>query len=100
MLSSPLNTLEAMIDEKVMFLPSHIQSILVQNAAKLYARVIEHCENEDDVESASAASNLLLEKMPMFVQSADLEVQERVRTIDIHLKYYFLKRLKFIETFF
>ncbi|CAL1271803.1 unnamed protein product [Larinioides sclopetarius] len=77
MLSSPLSTLEAMMDPKVMFLPSHIQSILVQNAAKLYARVIELCELEDDTESASAASNLLLDKMPMFVQSADLEVQER-----------------------
>lgn len=78
MLSSPLSTLQAMMDEKVMFLPSHIQSILIQNAAKLYARVIELCELEGDTESASAASNLLLDKMPMFVQSADLEVQERV----------------------
>ncbi|GIY52654.1 AP-3 complex subunit delta-1 [Caerostris extrusa] len=77
MLNSPRNTLEAMMDPKVMFLPSHIQSILVQNAAKLYARVIELCELEGDTESASAVSNLLLDRMPMFVQSADLEVQER-----------------------
>ncbi|GFS35853.1 AP-3 complex subunit delta-1 [Nephila pilipes] len=84
LLNSPLSTLEAMMDPKVMFLPSHIQSILVQNAAKLYARVIELCESEDDAESASAASNLLLDKMPMFVQSADLEVQERACCI-LHL---------------
>ncbi|GFX69443.1 AP-3 complex subunit delta-1 [Trichonephila clavipes] len=90
MLSSPLCTLEAMMDPKVMFLPSHIQSILVQNAAKLYARVIELCESEGDNESASAASNLLLDKMPMFVQSADLEVQERACCI-LHLVKQIIK---------
>ncbi|XP_015922470.1 AP-3 complex subunit delta-1 isoform X1 [Parasteatoda tepidariorum] len=84
MLSSPVNTLEAMMDEKVMFLPSHIQSILVQNALKLYARVIELYESEQDIEQATVVSSLLLERMPMFVQSADLEVQERACCV-LHL---------------
>ncbi|KAG8198260.1 hypothetical protein JTE90_021517 [Oedothorax gibbosus] len=90
LLSSPFSTLQAMMDEKVMFLPSHIQSILIQNAAKLYARVIELCELEGDPESASAASNLLLDKMPMFVQSADLEVQERACCV-LHLVKQIIK---------
>lgn len=78
MLTSPADTLEAVLDQKVMFLPSHIQSIFVQNATKLYARVVELCEADERMEDAIAASNMLIDKMPMFVQSADLEVQERV----------------------
>ncbi|XP_054722236.1 AP-3 complex subunit delta-1-like [Uloborus diversus] len=84
MLSDPFDTLEAMMDPKVMFLPSHIQSIFVQNATKLYARVLELSEANDDSEKASAVSHLLVETMPMFVQSADLEVQERACCI-LHL---------------
>lgn len=78
LLSSPMDTLEAMMDHKVMFLPSHIQSIFVQNATKLYARVTELYEAEEKTDDAISASNMLIDKMPMFVQSADLEVQERV----------------------
>lgn len=78
LLSSPMDTLEAMMDHKVMFLPSHIQSIFVQNATKLYARVVELYEAEEKTDDAISASNMLIDKMPMFVQSADLEVQERV----------------------
>lgn len=73
-----MDTLEAMMDHKVMFLPSHIQSIFVQNSTKLYARVVELYEVEEKTDDAIAVSNMLLDKMPMFVQSADLEVQERV----------------------
>ncbi|XP_035211943.1 AP-3 complex subunit delta-1-like isoform X2 [Stegodyphus dumicola] len=90
LLSSPFNTLEAMLDEKIMFLPSHIQSIFVQNATKLYARVTELNELEDDTENAIIASNLIIDKMPMFVQSADLEVQERACCI-LHLVKQVLK---------
>lgn len=83
MLSSPMDTLEAMLDQKVMFLPSHIQSIFVQNATKLYSRVVELYEAEEKTENAMFASHILIDKMPMFVQSADLEVQERVSVLNV-----------------
>jgi AP-3 complex subunit delta-1 len=67
-----------MLQPKVTQLPGHIQSIYVQNILKLYSRVLSQAEAENDTETVAETSSLLLEKLPMFVQSADLEVQERV----------------------
>ncbi len=77
-LKDPRATLEAMLRPKVTALPGHIQSIFVQNIIKLYSSVLVKAELEDDEEAIKSASSLLIEKLPMFVQSQDLEVQERV----------------------
>ena len=75
-LKEPQCTLESMLRPKVATLPGHIQSIYVQNLLKVYWRVLtEHGENEELVKDTN---QLMLDRLPMFVQSADLEVQERV----------------------
>ena len=78
-LRDPQASLEAMLRPKVTALPGHIQSIFVQNIIKLYSRILVKAELEEDDETIKEAGQLLIDKLPMFVQSADLEVQERVR---------------------
>lgn len=90
LLEDPKNTLESMLYSKVMLLPPHIQSIYVQNICKLYTQVVHRAENEDDMEAAIAVGNMLSEKLPIFVQSADLEVQERACCV-LHLVKLILK---------
>ena len=50
----------------------------MQNIIKLYSSLLVKAELESDEETIKEAGQLLVEKLPMFVQSADLEVQERV----------------------
>lgn len=72
-------TLEAMLRPKVATLPGHIQAVYVQNAAKLFATVLQKHEGDTDSQAAQETSQLLIDRLPLFVQSANLEVQERVR---------------------
>ena len=75
-LKEPRTTLESMLRPKVSTLPGHIQSIYVQNLLKVYWRVLS--EEGEDAQLVSNTNQLLMDRLPMFVQSADLEVQERV----------------------
>ena len=80
-LKNPKETLEFMLRPKITSLPGHIQSVYVQNIPKLYARIVKEAEDEDDNDTVKEVTQMMLEKLPMFVQSSDLEVQERVRNI-------------------
>lgn len=59
-------------------LPGHIQSVYVQNILKLYSSILVKAELEDSQDLIQETGQLLIDRLPMFVQSADLEVQERV----------------------
>lgn len=80
-LTDPKAVLEAMLKPKITALPGHIQSVYVQNIIKLYADIIKRAESEEEeeAESVKLVGEMLQEKLPIFVQSSDLEVQERVR---------------------
>lgn len=78
-LQEPQHTLEAMLRPKVTTLPGHIQAVYVQNVLKLYACILQQKEQAGEPEAAHEVTQLLVERLPQFVQSADLEVQERVR---------------------
>lgn len=78
-LENPMQTLEAMLRPKVATLPGHIQAVYVQNAAKLFATVLKSQEGNTDSTAAQETSQLMIDRLPLFVQSANLEVQERVR---------------------
>lgn len=78
-LQEPQQTLEAMLRPKVTTLPGHIQAVYVQNMVKLYASMLQQMEQDSDAEAAQELTRLMVERLPQFVQSADLEVQERVR---------------------
>nr|XP_015852322.2 AP-3 complex subunit delta-1 isoform X1 [Peromyscus maniculatus bairdii] len=80
-LQAPQQTLEAMLRPKVTTLPGHIQAVYVQNVVKLYASILQQKEQAADTEAAQEVTQLLVERLPQFVQSADLEVQERASCI-------------------
>ncbi|XP_075400815.1 AP-3 complex subunit delta-1 [Tenrec ecaudatus] len=86
-LQEPQQTLEAMLRPKVTTLPGHIQAVYVQNVVKLYASVLQQQEQAGEREAAQAATQLLVDRLPQFVQSADLEVQERASCILQLVKY-------------
>ena len=85
-----MESLQAMFKPKVTSLPGHIQSVYVQNITKLYSAILVKAEIEGDQDKIREVGQLLLDKLPMFVQSGDLEVQERV------CMYYRLTLLYFI----
>ena len=69
-----------MLRPKVTTLPGHIQAVYVQNVVKLYASILQQKERDSDAEAAQELTRFMVERLPQFVQSADLEVQERVCT--------------------
>lgn len=73
LLPEPQSTLEALVRPRASQLPPHIQSAYVHNALKLWARLVAAAAQQDEPD----CSQLLLERLPLFVQSGDLEVQER-----------------------
>ncbi len=101
-LEAPQETLEAMLETaSLVDLRGHIQSILVLNSLKLYCKVaskwFSEATGEDDLSTTLDEVTLestdpyplidrllelttsLMDKLSLFVHSADLEVQERVR---------------------
>lgn len=80
-------------------LPGHIQAVFVQNMVKIFARIVSGILKEGDDESSNAIdqsesavkktssnnklseitkySDSLLDKLPSFLSSSDIEVQER-----------------------
>ena len=53
----------------------------MQNLLKLYCKVVRRLEDQEDQEGIQQVHTTLQEKLPVFVQSGDLEVQERVSKI-------------------
>ncbi|KAJ7419284.1 AP-3 complex subunit delta-1 [Willisornis vidua] len=80
-------TLEAMLRPKVTTLPGHIQAVYVQNMVKLYASILQQKEQAGEKEAAQEITQLMIDRLPQFVQSADLEVQERASCILQLIKY-------------
>lgn len=78
LLPNPIETLNAMFNPKVTSLPGHIQSVYVQNITKLYSAILVKAEIDGDNDKIRELGQLLLEKLPLYAQSSDLEVQERV----------------------
>ncbi|KAJ8271099.1 hypothetical protein GJAV_G00122740 [Gymnothorax javanicus] len=87
-LEDPLHTLEAMLRPRVATLPGHIQAVYVQNSAKLLVVLLSSQQGEPvSSEKTEEACQLLVDRLPVFVQSADLEVQERASCILQLVKY-------------
>ncbi|XP_037068745.1 AP-3 complex subunit delta-1-like [Pollicipes pollicipes] len=78
------STVESMLRTRPASLPPHILAVYVQNVLKLYGRMLgraEQSEQPEDVDGAMVEVNqvaeLIVETLPAFASSADLEVQER-----------------------
>ncbi|XP_042335821.1 AP-3 complex subunit delta-1 isoform X2 [Sceloporus undulatus] len=93
-LEEPHQTLEAMLRPKVTTLPGHIQAVYVQNMVKLYACILQQKEEAGEKEVAQEATQMMIERLPQFVQSADLEVQERASCILQLMKYIHKLQIK------
>lgn len=89
-LGDPKSVLDAMLKPKITALPGHIQSVYVQNIVKIYANIIKRAEEAGDTEVVKEVGEILQEKLPMFIQSSDLEVQERACCM-VQLVKYVLK---------
>ena len=70
-----------MLRPQITSLPGHIQSVFVQNILKLYGKILKAAEAKEDDDIKTEVHALLQEKLPVFVQSGDLEVQERVSNL-------------------
>ncbi|EEC07868.1 AP-3 complex subunit delta-1, putative, partial [Ixodes scapularis] len=84
LLEDPRSSLDSLLRPRACVLPPHIQSAYVHNALKLWARMLaqEERANLGDSESSLSeggqeACTLLCQRLPLFVHSGDLEVQER-----------------------
>ncbi|KAJ6655191.1 hypothetical protein lerEdw1_005669 [Lerista edwardsae] len=93
-LEEPHQTLEAMLRPKVTTLPGHIQAVYVQNMVKLYASILHQKEEAGEKEAAQEATQMMIERLPQFVQSAELEVQERASCILQLMKYIHKLQIK------
>lgn len=86
-LSEPSATLDAMLRPKVTTLPGHIQSVYVQNIGKLYSSLLTGAEDMDDQDSLKEISQSVADRLTIFIQSSDLEVQDRACCMQQLLKY-------------
>lgn len=74
-LENPDRTLNILLRDNC--LPGHIQAVYIQNAMKLATYVMSKAIASDDRETVKATVTLLLERLPVFISSGDIEVQER-----------------------
>lgn len=58
-------------------LPGHIQGVYVQNILKLFTRIMTGLLERNDIAEIVSLCNLLLKKLPVFISSGHIEVQER-----------------------
>ncbi|KAJ6638391.1 AP-3 complex subunit delta [Pseudolycoriella hygida] len=58
-------------------LPGHIQGVYIQNILKLFTRIVTDLLEQKDVQGILRLCNLLLKKLPTYVSSSHIEVQER-----------------------
>lgn len=80
-LTDPEETLKVFLNGRPA-LPGHIQAVFVQNIIKLFSRLtLEKVNSEDStsgkIKQISRLCDLMLEKLPLFISSGDIEVQER-----------------------
>ncbi|XP_065083862.1 AP-3 complex subunit delta-like [Ochlerotatus camptorhynchus] len=74
-LDNPEQTLSTLLQPRQV--PGHIQAVYVQNAAKLFANLVHDCLEEDNLVDIRKYCDLLLEGLPVYQSSGDIEVQER-----------------------
>jgi len=85
-LESPQSALDMLLRERP-GLPGHIQAVFVQNSNKLFIHLIEKSADTGDLNGVRSVVAAMDQKLPNFMSSADIEVQERASSthIVIHL---------------
>ncbi len=83
-LTNPESTLEILLMERS--IPGHIQAVYVQNIMKLYSFIATQCVEKNDQTGLMKLTELLLNKLPYYVSSGDIEVQERACSANMILQ--------------
>lgn len=78
--------LMSMLGSHVLQHPTHIQHIFLQNITKMYTCLLVKTEESEDFESALTLTRSIQEKLAAFLQSSNLEVQERASCTSALLK--------------
>lgn len=74
-LSDPERSLNVLLQPRQ--LPGHIQAVYVQNVLKLFAHICTTCLERGDVDTLVRLSDVLLGRLPAYLSSGHIEVQER-----------------------
>ncbi|KAL9696388.1 hypothetical protein quinque_015673 [Culex quinquefasciatus] len=74
-LDNPEQTLNILLQPRQV--PGHIQAVYVQNATKLFANLAHDCLEEDNLADVRKYCDQLLDGLPVYLSSGDIEVQER-----------------------
>lgn len=74
-MNAPEKTLNILLKQRS--LPGHIQGVYVQNILKLFTRIMTGLLERNDIAEIVSLCNLLLKKLPVFISSGHIEVQER-----------------------
>ncbi|KAK6617430.1 hypothetical protein RUM43_014439 [Polyplax serrata] len=97
-LPNPQTTLEAMLKGKeVTNLPGHIQAVYIQNILKIFSLIFSRAAESGDLTEATQMCDLICDKLPQYVSSGDLEVQERASSA-LHLMKYIQKHVQKEDT--
>lgn len=64
-------------------IPGHILAVYVQNIVKLYSNLMVKDLQRTDIHQMRNKTNMLLNKLPMFISSGDIEVQERASSANV-----------------
>lgn len=81
-LENPGDTLKMLLKERAA-LPGHIQAVFVQNSIKIFIHLLEKSIESGDVNAMHAVVDLMDQKLPHFISSGDIEVQERASSTQI-----------------
>lgn len=74
-MNAPEKTLNILLKQRS--LPGHIQGVYVQNILKLFTRIVTGLLERNEINKIVMLCNLMLKKLPVFISSGHIEVQER-----------------------
>lgn len=83
-LEDPEKTFKMLLNERP-GLPGHIQAVYVQNSNKLFIHLLEKSAKAGSVDDIRRIVDLFGKKLPHFLSSGDIEVQERASSTQIIL---------------
>lgn len=84
-LENPDDALKMLLKERAA-LPGHIQAVFVQNSIKLFIHLLEKSVEGGSVDGISGTIDAMDQKLPNFISSGDIEVQERASSTQVIIK--------------
>lgn len=81
-LASPEDSLKMLLKDRPA-LPGHIQAVFVQNSIKLFIHLLEKAVASGDANRVRSVVTAMDHRLPHFIGSSDIEVQERASSTQI-----------------